>query len=104
MYLDHGMKRTERFITDKIVDPFLSSDNLMETTLNYKSEVIEYFQSEKTNFKFEEIDRMGAQHNSTFVMGLYIDDVLMAKGEGSSKKKGEEAASKEYYQAHIADA
>ncbi|MEL0294807.1 MAG: ribonuclease III [Cryomorphaceae bacterium] len=104
MYLDHGMKRTERFITHKIVDPFLSSDNLMETTLNYKSEVIEYFQSEKTNFKFEEIDRMGAQHSSTFVMGLYIDNVLVAKGEGSSKKKGEEAASKEYYQANIADA
>lgn len=104
MYLDHGMRRTEHFVTKCIVDPFLSCGNLEETALNYKSEVIEYFQAEKTNFKFEEIDRMGEQHNSTFIMGLYIDDKLVAKGEGSSKKKGEEAASKEYYQKHIANA
>lgn len=104
MYLDHGMRRTERFVTKCIVDPFLSCDNLEETALNYKSEVIEYFQAEKTNFKYEEIDRMGEQHNSTFIMGLFVDDKLVAKGEGSSKKRGEEAASKAFYQNHIADA
>lgn len=104
MYLDHGMRRTERFVTERIVDPFLSCDNLKETALNYKSEVVEYFQAEKINFKFEEIDRMGEQHNSIFIMGLYVDDALVAKGEGSSKKKGEEAASKEYYQANIDNA
>lgn len=104
MYLDHGMRRTEHFVTKSIVDPFLSCGNLEETALNYKSEVIEYFQAEKTNFKFEEIDRMGEQHNSTFIMGLYINDELVAKGEGSSKKRGEEAASKEFYQSRIANA
>tara|TARA_B100000900_G_scaffold395416_1_gene393780 strand:+ start:207 stop:929 length:723 start_codon:yes stop_codon:yes gene_type:complete len=104
VYLDHGIRRAERFIALKIVNPFLSSDNLIETTLNYKSEVVEHFQAEKINFRFEEIDRIGAQHNSTFVMGLYINNNLVAKGEGGSKKKGEEAASKKYYQTHIADA
>jgi dsRNA-specific ribonuclease len=31
-------------------------------------------------------------------MGLYVGDDLVATGQGSSKKKGEEAASKAYYQ------
>lgn len=98
MYLDHGMTRVERFIVQKIIDPFLSNDDLFETTLNYKSEVIEHFQAEKVSFRFEELDRQGEQHNSTFTMGLFIGNTLVAKGEGSSKKKGEEAASKLYYE------
>jgi len=104
MYLDHGMSRTERFVAKSIVDPFLSCGNLEETSLNYKSEVIEYFQAEKANFRFEEIERTGEQHNSTFIMGLYIDDVLVAQGEGSSKKRGEEAASKVFYNQNISNA
>jgi ribonuclease-3 len=98
VYLDHGMTRVERLIVQKIIDPFLSNDDLFETTLNYKSEVIEHFQAEKVSFRFEELDRQGEQHNSTFTMGLFIGNALVAKGEGSSKKKGEEAASKLYYE------
>jgi ribonuclease-3 len=98
VYLDHGMTRVERLIVQKIIDPFLSNVDLFETTLNYKSEVIEHFQAEKVSFRFEELDRQGEQHNSTFTMGLFIGNTLVAKGEGSSKKKGEEAASKLYYE------
>ena len=81
-----------------IVDPFVTNSELMDTTHNYKSEVIEYFQGYKKSFRFEELERTGEQHNATFIMGLYVGDDLVAKGEGSSKKKGEEAASKAYYQ------
>ena len=98
LYLDHGMAKVERFTVQKIIDPFLSCDDLFETTLNYKSEVIEHFQAEKVSFRFEELERQGEQHNSTFTMGLYIGNTLVAKGEGSSKKKGEEAASRLYYE------
>lgn len=101
LYLDHGMNRTTAFVIERIVNPFLSNDNLHETTLNYKSEVIEHFQAQKISFRFEELERHGQQHNSTFTMGLFIADELVAKGEGSSKKKGEEAASKVYYETQI---
>ena len=81
-----------------IVEPFVSNTELMDTTHNYKSEVIEYFQGFKKSFRFEELGRNGEQHNTTFTMGLYVGNDLVATGEGSSKKKGEEAASKAYYQ------
>lgn len=98
IYLDHGIKRVERFIIQKIIDPLLSNDDLFEAALNYKSEVIEHFQAERISFRFEEIDRQGEQHNSTFTMGLFISNTLVAEGKGSSKKKGEEAASRLYYE------
>jgi ribonuclease-3 len=100
-YLDHGLKKTQFFIMRAIVEPFISNEELLTSTLNYKSEVIEYFQSHKKAFRFEEVQRLGEQHNSTFIMGLYVDDALEAKGEGTSKKKGEELAAKDYYHKHI---
>lgn len=100
-YLDHGLKKTQFFIMRTIVEPFISNEELLTSTLNYKSEVIEYFQSHKKAFRFEEVQRLGEQHNSTFIMGLYVDDALEAKGEGTSKKKGEELAAKDYYHKHI---
>ena len=100
-YLDHGLKKTQFFIIRTIVEPFISNEELLTSTLNYKSEVIEYFQSHKKAFRFEEVQRLGEQHNSTFIMGLYVDDALEAKGEGTSKKKGEELAAKDYYHKQI---
>ncbi|MEY2963474.1 MAG: ribonuclease [Bacteroidota bacterium] len=97
-YIDQGTKRTQYFVMERIVKPFLESDELMTTTHNYKSEVIEYFQGEKISFRFEELERKGAQHNSTFIMGLYVGDQLVARGEGTSKKKGEEEAAKAYFE------
>jgi len=97
-YIDLGLQKTQYFVMKAIVDPFVTNSKLMDTTHNYKSEVIEYFQGYKKSFRFEELERTGEQHNATFIMGLYVGDDLVARGEGSSKKKGEEAASKAYYQ------
>ena len=97
-YIDLGLQKTQYFVMNAIVEPFVSNEELMDTTHNYKSEVIEHFQGFKKSFRFEELERSGEQHNTTFTMGLYVGDDLVATGEGSSKKKGEEAASKAYYQ------
>jgi len=97
-YIDLGLRKTQYFVMNAIVEPFISNAELMETTHNYKSEVIEYFQGFKKSFRFEELERNGEQHNATFTMGLFIGEDLVATGRGSSKKKGEEAASKAYYQ------
>jgi ribonuclease III len=102
LYIDLGLRKTQLFVMNSIVEPFLSDKELLETMHNYKSEVIEYFQGRKTSFRFEQLERMGEQHNATFVMGLYIGEELVAKGEGPSKKKGEEAAARVYYNENVA--
>ena len=97
VYIDLGIKKTQFFVMQTIVLPFIENSDLFLTTHNYKSEVIEYFQSKKLSFRFEELSRIGEQHNSTFTMGLFVGDELVAQAEGGSKKKGEEAASKIFY-------
>lgn len=102
LYIDLGLKKTQFFVMNTIVEPFLSDKELLDTMHNYKSEVIEYFQGNKTSFRFEQLERLGEQHNATFIMGLYVGEDLVAKGEGTSKKKGEEAAARTFYNEHIA--
>lgn len=99
-YIDQGERRTKYFVMEKIVRPFLDDADLMSTTHNYKSEVIEYFQSQKISFRFDVVEKIGEQHNSTFIMGLFVGEELVAKGEGSSKKKGEEEAAKVYFESN----
>lgn len=96
-YLDHGLKKTQDFVVTHIVKPFLSNPSKIHRTHNYKSELIEYFQGRKIKFRFETLEQFGAQHSTTFVMGLFVDNQLIAKGEGPSKKKGEEAAARSYF-------
>ncbi len=103
-YIDHGLTRTQEFAMRTIILPFLDNPELQESTFNYKSEIIERFQSDKISFRFEVLERLGEQHNSTFIMGLFVDNTLVARGEGGSKKKGEEAAAKTYFEEKYSDA
>lgn len=100
-YIDQGMKRTQFFVMRTIVEPFLSDKELLNSTHNFKSDLIEYFQGEKLSFRFEELERIGEQHSQIFVMGLFVGSELVAKGEGSSKKKGEESAARAYFEKNL---
>ena len=44
LYIDLGLKKTQFFVMKTIVLPFIEDSDLLLTTHNYKSEVIEYFQ------------------------------------------------------------
>jgi ribonuclease-3 len=66
-YIDLGLQKTQYFVMRAIVDPFVTNAELMDTTHNYKSEVIEHFQGFKKSFRFEELERNGEQHNATFI-------------------------------------
>ncbi|MGA0196985.1 MAG: ribonuclease III family protein, partial [Schleiferiaceae bacterium] len=56
-YIDLGLQKTQYFVMKAIVEPFVSNAKLMDTTHNYKSEVIEHFQGFKKSFRFEELER-----------------------------------------------
>lgn len=46
-YIDLGLQKTQYFVMNAIVEPFVTNAELMDTTHNYKSEVIEHFQGFK---------------------------------------------------------
>ena len=97
IYLDQGVKKAKSFIHSKILDDLVEMEELENTIISYKGLIIEWAQKERKTFSFSLINQWGKQHNMTFEMGLHIDDSLVSKGKGTSKKRAEEDAAKKAF-------
>ncbi|MBI1888483.1 MAG: ribonuclease III [Candidatus Spechtbacteria bacterium] len=92
LYLDRGFDEAgafiERYITPKLPE-------IIEKHLNKdpKSRLQEEAQ-ERVGITptYEVLDESGPDHAKNFVVGVFLDKELMAKGEGASKQEGEERA------------
>ena len=97
IYLDRGYVYAERFIYEKMIEPYVDIDNLENKISSYKSYIIEYCQKERKDVKFILVeDKQDARHK-LFSIKLEIDGKYISKGRATSKKKAEEQASKRAY-------
>ncbi|MFA5009838.1 MAG: ribonuclease III [Patescibacteria group bacterium] len=92
LFLDLGLKAVEKFI-NKFLLPRLESIIAGETHIDAKSKFQEITQEKNgatPHYKTEEVS--GPDHDRNFIVGVYVDDKLIAKGEGKSKREAETAA------------
>ena len=94
VYLDRNYKYCKQFVLSKLIEPHFNIDELVNTNLNYKSRIIEWSQKNNKTIKYELAEMVEKGNFKEFEMLLYIDDELISKGHGQSKKKAEQAASR----------
>jgi ribonuclease-3 len=94
LYLDQGMDICKDFIKRYL---------LKELSLVIKERL---FEDDKSNFQkvaqekrgvtptYEILEQHGPDHEKHFIVGVFLNKELIAKGEGSSKQEAEEAAAK----------
>lgn len=97
LYLDGGFVESKKFIDAHIYAKLqdLSDDTLFK---DYKSLVQEYAQAEydiTPNYKL--ITDSGPDHDKVFEVGIYLNEILIGTGKGSSKKKAQESAAEDAY-------
>jgi len=95
MYLDRGYETTKEFIEKNLVAKL---PRIIELGLyrDPKSELQEKTQEEVGITPVYKILReTGPDHQKHFVMGVFLEEDLVGKGEGCSKKEAEEEAAKE---------
>ncbi len=92
VYLDKGYDRTRQFILEKFVKPHVDLHQLVNTTANFKSKLIEWAQSQNLEIRFEIVKRKQQGSTTEFTSGVFIDDKPVAVGVGLSKKKADQAA------------
>lgn len=97
IYLDKGIAFAKAFVYNKIIDEHVYLDELENHVISYKGLLIEWAQKERKQFEFNLVNQWGKQHNMTFEMGLFLDDVLVSTGKGSSKKRAEEEAAEKAF-------
>jgi ribonuclease III len=91
LYLDKGYDFTRNYILS-LIKTHLRIDDIVNTTTNFKSKVIEWAQREGKIFKFEIAEEKKSGNTTEFFVHLYVDNELIAEAKGSSKKKAEQNA------------
>ncbi len=97
IYLDRGYEYCEKFIHERVILPYVDIERLEGKVISYKSLFIEFCQKNKLNFRFEVFEDEGKEQFTHFAVRLYLDDEVVAKARGTSKKKAEEQAAKRAY-------
>ena len=89
IYLDQGWDVSKKFITENILTEL---PEILEKKLyiDSKSRFQEASQ-EKTGItpSYQVLSESGPDHNKKFVIGIYLEDELVAEGEGTSKQEGQ---------------
>ncbi len=97
IYLDRGYAYCEQFIHKRVIYPYVDIERLEGKVISYKSLFIEYCQKNKQDFRFEVFEDEGKELNTYFAVRLHLDDEVVARARGTSKKKAEEQAAKRAY-------
>ena len=93
-YLDRGYAWVQKFIQNRVIDPYVDIEKLEGKVISYKSLVIEWCQKHKKQFRFQTYEDNGVEVMKHFAVKLYIDKEVVAKARSTSKKKAEELAAK----------
>ncbi|MEX0883883.1 MAG: ribonuclease III [Cyclobacteriaceae bacterium] len=94
VYLDRGFGFCKKFIFRRIISPFFDLDDIIKTTSNYKSKIIEWSQKDNKEIDFVLKSVSGNQRFKEFIVDLNIDGSVFSEGKGATKKKAEQEAAK----------
>ncbi len=94
IYLDRGYSYCEKFIENRVIEPYVDIEQLEGKVISYKSLLIEWCQKQKKEFKYQVYEDNGKDPLKHFAVKFSIDGKQIAKARATSKKKAEEKASK----------
>ena len=94
IYISKGYPFTFNFVLNN-VNRFLDFKTLENKIDNYKSVLMEHFQSESVSLPvYRVISEEGPGHNKTFRVAVYFDGEELGIGTGKSKKRAEQMAAR----------
>ncbi|MCW3786535.1 ribonuclease III [Plebeiibacterium sediminum] len=99
IFVDQGYKGCQKFITKKILVPYVNLNEITKHDTNFKSILIEWGQKHKHDIQFitDEIPD-NCEHAPVFVSSVEVDNKVFGRGEGSSKKESQQNAAMEALQ------
>lgn len=94
LYLDQGYEITEKFIKKYLLAKL--ADIIKDGSYKDSKSKFQEKSQEKVSItpNYKVVKETGPDHDKKFVVGVYLGDVLVAEGQGSSKQEAEESAAK----------
>lgn len=95
IYLDHGYKAVKKFVFKQLLKKHIDLGTLLKTETNYKSRLIEWAQKDKKEVTFNTEMEESEGPIPEFISYIKVDEKIIAKGRGNSKKEAEQNAAKQ---------
>lgn len=93
IYLDSGAEIANKFILNTLLPIIMNKNQMVDT--NFKSILLESVQANgKHSPVYSVLDELGPDHDKEFIVGVYVEGVLLGTGKGKSKKQAEQIAAK----------
>ena len=93
LYLDQGMKPVS-MILERVLTPAIDEPK-NEILIDYKTKLQEVVQADsRKTLRYELLDMDGPTNHPEFEMAVLLDDIVLGKGKGNSKKRAEQMAAK----------
>lgn len=97
LYLDSGYESANK-ILESVITPHIYAPK-SESLIDYKTKLQEYVQADTRKTVSYEVVRMDGPHNQpVFEVVVKMDEILLGRGKGTSKKKAEQAAAKDAFE------
>lgn len=95
IYLDRGIKYCYWFMSNRVFGHYINIDNMAQKEINFKSKLLEWSQKNRININYRDYQRSDESAGKGFGTVLTIEDIIVSRGEGRSKKESQQDASKE---------
>ncbi|MDH5397038.1 MAG: ribonuclease III [Cyclobacteriaceae bacterium] len=92
IYLDRGYSFCYQFVQNKIIAPNFNLSEIVASTTNFKSKLIEWGQKEVIDVRFETSESEKNGKFKEFISDVIVDGKSVCKGYGHNKKKAEQDA------------
>lgn len=95
IYLDGGIENAKEFILDHM-ESIIQDSIKGRIFRDYKTHLQEVVQSKgESIISYNLAEEIGPDHNKRFVMEVNLDNKVLGRGEGKSKKEAEQSAAKQ---------
>ncbi len=92
IYLDLGFAAARKFVLRRMVQPYIDLDDLVRTTVNFKSKLLEWCQKRQKKLHFKLLSEHREKNKWVYTMAAIVDGEKVGRGSESSKKRAEQMA------------
>ena len=97
IYLDRGFDFTKKIIIERIIRVHIDMDELQQTNVNFKSQLLEWTQKHKKKLVFKLLEEVGEGHKKLYHVQIIIDDQPYADALDRSIRGAEQLAAEKTF-------
>ncbi len=92
IYLDKGFDKTNQWVKERIIQPYLFMDDLEILEINHKNKLYGWANKNSKTLEFETLDEHMEAGRRLFTVGAVVDGQLLAQGKAYNKKDASQIA------------